>query len=144
MACCTLTYLQQVADVRSPKTALTRKTIKPFDVPQWPELSLEQMWPIACQIEQFQFYVPDHWTHVRKVDRTYFWNVFSTLAYEYVQDLVDDVSKQRSEALEARRAAAQESSDEESKIRPTKRLARLLLKPNPKTRKYNLPPVSMM
>lgn len=88
-------------------------------------------------IDQFVHFMPDEWTNVRKVDRAYFWNVFSTLAHDFVCDLVKDVNDLRHEAMEQRRKDAEPSEDEDSKIRPSKSLAKLLLRKNPKQCKYS-------
>ena len=78
------------------KKVLPLSKVVHLEVPYWPELSAERIWPEAVKIPTFLDYVPDEWKATR-LDRGYFWAVLSTLAPSYVTALVEDCRKQRNQ-----------------------------------------------
>jgi hypothetical protein len=69
-----------------------------YDIPFLPELSIDNNWEMACQIKHFRMYIPDEWTTAKKCERRFFWNILSTLAHDWVVELVKQSHKLRIEA----------------------------------------------
>ena len=65
-----------------------KSEIKHYDVPKRAELSIDNNWAAACQIKDFIRYIPDSWVQAKKMERKFFWDICSTLAYEWVEALV--------------------------------------------------------
>ena len=67
-------------------------------VPFWEELSVDKTWDNACTIKDFSKYMPDEWNCAKKVERKFFWDVLSTLSYEYVDQLIEECRELRNSA----------------------------------------------
>ena len=92
---CTLNFLQQLT--REEKTPLSKGACRRYKVPNLPELSIKRMWPEALKDRTFLKFMPDEWEGGKRVDRTFFWHVLTTLQPEYVDALIEDCRKQRRE-----------------------------------------------
>ena len=92
---CTLQFLKAILEGQ--KEVYSQGEQKVINVPMYPELSVEKMWLEAMKIPHFALYVPDEWIlkNGKGADRTFFWEILSTLAPEFVQAIVLDVQKQR-------------------------------------------------
>ena len=65
-------------------------------IPLWAELSVARIWPQAAELPEFLPHMPDEWRQdLKKVERSFFWAVLTTLAPEFVEQLVLDVRQQR-------------------------------------------------
>ena len=60
------------------------------------------MWPTAVRIKGFLSYIPDEWDTARKIDRTFFYDIFSTLAYDLLAAIVKDVREQYAQHKESK------------------------------------------
>ena len=61
-------------------------------IPLWPELSIARIWPQASELPGFLLHMPDEWRQdLKKAERSFFWAVLTTLAPEFVEQLVLDV-----------------------------------------------------
>ena len=65
-------------------------------VPEWPEIGIRQIMPLALTVPRFRQYLPDGWPdRPEKVDRQFFWNVLATLDQPFVLALIEDIGRQR-------------------------------------------------
>ena len=100
---CTLLFLKAILE--GSKKYLYQGQFKKFSVPVIEELGVKSMWPTAMTIPEFPDYVPDEWieTKGKKADRTFFWEIVSTLQPEYVMALINDVQQQRMDRKKAKK-----------------------------------------
>ena len=96
------------------KPFLMQTQIKFIKVPILPELSLENIWPLALQIPGVRDYLPDHWLSWKRIDRIYFWAIVTTLNEDWVRALVEDCYAQRKDekAKQQQQSAGLVLSDE--------------------------------
>ena len=67
-------------------------------VPEWPEVSIRLVMPVALEVPRLRQYLPESWPdRPDKVDRQFFWDVLATLDRQFVVDLLADVGEQRQE-----------------------------------------------
>ena len=66
-------------------------------VPLYEELNVNTLWNHYRQDERLRHYMPDQVAKGRQVDRTWFYNVFHTIAPETVQQIIDHAEKQRAD-----------------------------------------------
>ena len=80
------------------KKCFKQKDVRHLTVPTVPELGLKNIWEEALQIPEFSSYIPDEWTLAnKKADRSFFWGILSTLKPDYVEQLLANCRKLRSE-----------------------------------------------
>ena len=62
-----------------------------------PELSIARIMPEAMLLPTFNEYMPTEWTanNTKKIDRDFFFTVLTSIAGEYVEQLVLDIRQQR-------------------------------------------------
>jgi len=91
-----MTFLHHV--FKNKKKLFLKSETRELNIPHWPELGLKQMWPIAHTVPGLPDYLPSDWTLANnKIERRFFWVIFSTMAPDYVGDLVNDARTQRAE-----------------------------------------------
>ena len=67
-------------------------------VPEWPEIGIRQIMPVALTVPHFRQYLPESWPErPDKVDRQFFWDVLATLDQQFVLSLIEDIGSQRKE-----------------------------------------------
>ena len=63
-------------------------------VPEWPELSIRLVMPVALTVPGLREHLPLEWAdRPDKVDRQFFWDVLSTLDHSFALALIADVGK---------------------------------------------------
>ena len=86
---CTLSFLQDILSAR--KLFLRTTQVKNVRIPAWPELAVKRIWPEAMELKAFRHYMPSEWTATnRRTERSFFYGVLTTLAVQFVEDLVHD------------------------------------------------------
>ena len=93
---CPLVFIQKI--VNGKKLVIFKKNRKSYTVPYWEELSVDKQWDAACTVKDFLRHMPDEWDTAKKVERAFFWDVLSTLAYDYVDALVTECDYLREQA----------------------------------------------
>ena len=93
---CTLVFVQLI--VNNKKKAFFKWQRKSRPVPFWEELSIDNMWDHARTIKDFLDYMPDEWNCPKKVERAYFWDVLTTLAYDWVDAVIKECEDLRAAA----------------------------------------------
>ena len=70
---------------------------------------MARIWPEAAQLPRFLEHIPSEWgaNNTKKVDRNFFFAILTSLAGEYVEQLVLDLRKQRIEQQANRNARPQ-------------------------------------
>ena len=65
-------------------------------VPYWQELSPKYVWLDAQDLPELNRYLPDQWEPTSKtLDRNFFYGILSTLAPNYVSNLIIDCREKR-------------------------------------------------
>ena len=94
--------MQQI--LSNEKSFFWQRHVKHLRIPLWPELSVQRIWEQAVRLGNFRAYMPDEWNGNSKTERTFFWDILTTLAPEYVEELVKDCRRQRLGMAAARNA----------------------------------------
>ena len=96
-----LLFLQGI--LSNEKRHLRKGQVRLLKIPLWTELSVARIWPQATELPDFLLHMPDEWQQdLKKVERSFFWAVLTTLAPEFVEELVLDVRRQRLGAAQER------------------------------------------
>lgn len=90
---CRYEFMCQV--LSNKKKVFYEKEIHLHKVPLWPELSVERIWDSAMMVPGFRDYIPDYWKKDGKVDRNFFWSIFTKLSPELVDEIVKNVREKR-------------------------------------------------
>ena len=78
------------------KRHLTKSQVKILHIPLWPELAVKRIWQQAVLLEGFADFMPPDWTGENsKTERGFFWGILTTMASEYVEELIKDCRRQR-------------------------------------------------
>ena len=96
----TLTFMQKVT--RGQKLTIQKHQKPELNIPTWPELSIRNIWPHACRINNFLMYMPDDWSATKKTERKFFFNILTFLAPNFVQDLIRESRRLRHAHAEQR------------------------------------------
>jgi hypothetical protein len=80
------------------KSVFKKSELMVHDIPYLPELSIDNNWDFAVQVKGFLAFIPDQWNTAKKVERKFFWAILSTLAYPWVELLVQKCREIRMEA----------------------------------------------
>ena len=87
-------FLQAI--LSNQKRHLRKSQVRHLRIPLWPELGIVKVFEEAAKLPGFLDHIPEEWrADAKKVERSFFWAVLTTLAPEYVEELVLDVRKQR-------------------------------------------------
>lgn len=76
---------------------LKTKDVNSVKIPHYEELNVATIWSHYRHDDRLRHFMPDHISKGRQIDRTWFFNVFHTLAPEVVREIVDHAEKQRQE-----------------------------------------------
>ena len=87
---------------RKKKVFFKHETHK-LDVPGMEELSVDATWDKAVTIKGFLDYIPDQWTEPGKVQRSFYWEILSTLAPEWVMSMVKQSDDMRAQNKHGRK-----------------------------------------
>ena len=72
-----------------------REAPENFTIPNWPELAVHKVWEHATQLPGISERLPEEWTGGRRTDKKFFWWTVLAQHPEWVQDLVNNCTRQR-------------------------------------------------
>ena len=99
---CTLHFLQQI--LGGDKQVLRSDQVaQKLNVPNWPELSVRKVWPMAIRFPLFKTRTPDEWYGNLRTDRQFFWTILFSVSDSFVIRLVDNCREQRIARLKAKK-----------------------------------------
>ena len=75
------------------KKLLELRQVKYVNMPHYEELSVKKFWPRVQSDDNFMRYMPDPIPDGRLPDRTYFWNVLSTVQNSYVKNVMNHANE---------------------------------------------------
>lgn len=81
--------------LKGEKELLKNSDVRHIAVPAWPELKMETVYERYKDDPKLSRYLPDRMAKGRNMDRTWFWNVFSTLYPEIVSEIIEGSRKKR-------------------------------------------------
>ena len=85
---CPLLFMQQI--LSNENRVLNKNEVRNLKVPLWPELVVHRIWQQAVQLPDFAEHMPGDWTGNHKTERPFFYGVLTSLAPEYVEQLIID------------------------------------------------------
>ena len=92
-------FLRQI--LTEDKKLLALSEVRWTEVPKLAELSVSNLFNTFKQDVKFMAYIPDRLPKGRLPDRSYFFNILSTLYYEYTQELIRVATNHRHQASSA-------------------------------------------
>ena len=86
-------FLKQI--LSDEKQVLLTKDVNQIKVPLYEELNVVKLWSMYRSDDRLKHFLPDRVAKGRQIDRSWFMNVFNTLAHETLAQIVDHAEKQR-------------------------------------------------
>ena len=82
------------------KSLIPLSDLRMCSVPKYPELSVQNIYPIIMKDPEIMAHFPDSYPKGREPDRLYMFNILHTKKPEYVKNLVLHAQKQRNAVTE--------------------------------------------